>query len=111
MSKNYMVIIVKEPNKKPRILKIPKRIKNMSNLVGGTIEEQRYENVIIVYNANQKDQNLSKNQVFEDLSLKGTILVVGNDEINGDIVSLRKKQVLKYVAKMDFNAKNKEKEI
>lgn len=111
MSKEYMIIILKAPDQKPHILKIPKRLKDMSNLVGGVIEVKRYEDALIVYNQNQQDINLKENRVFDDLKLKGNILIVGNNEIDGDIMSLRKKQVLKYMSKINGNNKDKEKEL
>ncbi len=111
MSKEYMIIISKAPNQKPQIMKIPKRLKYMENLVGGNIEEQRYNDVLIVYNQDQKDINLKENKVFEDLKLKGNVLIVGNNEIEGDIMSLRKKQLLKYISKINGNNKDKEKEL
>ena len=64
MSKNYMVIIVKEPNKRAYIVKIPKKINNMSMLVGGIIEMKQYEDALLVYNQNQKDGKLEKNKAF-----------------------------------------------
>lgn len=108
MSKEYMIIILKSPKQKAHTLKIPKRLKDMSNLVGGIIEVKRYEDVLIVYNQNQKDINLNENKLFDDLKLKGNILIVGNNEIDGDIMSLRKKQVLKYMSKINGNNKEKE---
>lgn len=111
MSKNYMVIIVKPPNKRPYVIKIPKRIRDMVNLVGGMFNAERYEDVLIIYNQNQKDENLKSNKVFKDLRLKGTILIVGNNEKEGDIISLRKKQILKYMSKITNKNINKENEI
>ena len=46
----YMVIIVKPPNKRPYVIKIPKRIRDMVNLVGGMFNAERYEDVLIIYN-------------------------------------------------------------
>ena len=111
MSKNYMVIIVKPPNKRPYVIKIPKRIRDMVNLVGGMFNAERYEDVLIIYNQNQKDENLKSNKVFKDLRLKGTILIVGNNEKEGDIISLRKKQILKYMSKITNKNIDKENEI
>lgn len=45
MSKDYMKVIVKQPNKSPTIVKIPKRLRDMERLVGGVVEEKRYRNV------------------------------------------------------------------
>ena len=110
MSKNYMIIIVKAPNQKAYIVKIPKKLKDMSMLVGGTIEMKQHEDVLLIYNENQKDSNLKENKTFDNLNIKGTILIVGNDEIVGDVISLRKKQILKYMKKLN-GSKSKEKEI
>ena len=110
MSKDYMVIIVKAPNQKASIIKIPKRLNDMSKLIGGTIEIKQHEDVLLVYNENQKDSNLQENKLFDNLNLKGTILIIGNEERFGDIMSLRKKQILKYIKKLN-DSKSKDKEI
>lgn len=111
MSKEYMIIISKSPNQKPHITKIPKNLKYMKNLVGGNIEVKRYDDVLIMYNQNQQDINLKENRVFDDLKLKGNVLITGNNEIDGDIISLRKKQLVKYISKINGNNKDKEKEL
>lgn len=109
MSKNYMYVIRKEVNRKPHIFKVAKRIETIRNLVGGEFEMKQYQDVLIIYNKEQKNTNLKENKLFDNLSLKGTILIVGNDEKAGDVMSLRKKQMKKYISKI-LN-KDMEKEI
>ena len=90
------VIYIKE-NGKINVLKIPKTIKYMKKLVEGDIEIKRYEKVLIVYNINQDDSNLKTNNISESLKLKGNIIIVGNDEKIGDIRSLTRKEIAKYI--------------
>lgn len=111
MSKNYMIAILKTPNKPPKIIKIPKRLKDMQKIVGGIIEEKRYEKILIIYNENQKDSKLKTNNIFTDLSVRGTILITGNDEKNGDIRSLSKREVVKYMRKIIYKDKDIQNEI
>lgn len=111
MSKNYMITILKKPNKPPEIIKIPKKLKNMSNLIGGIVEEVIYEKVIIIYNKNQDDLKLKINRVFDDLSLKGNILIAGNYEEEGDIRSLKKSEVVEYLKKIKYKQKDIQNEI
>lgn len=111
MSKDYMVIIVKPPDNNLKIIKIPKRLRDMEKLVNGTIEEKRYEKILLIYNENQNDNSLKVNKVFEDVELKGTVLLVGNDEKTGDVRSLRKQELAKYISKINGKDLSKEKEI
>lgn len=111
MSKDYMKVIVKQPNKSPTIVKIPKRLRDMERLVGGVVEEKRYENVLIIYNQKQNEKGLKVNQIFDDLSMRGTILITGNDEENGDVMSLRKNEIVRFLKKIVFKKRNLENEI
>ena len=97
MSKCYMCVIYIKENGKINVLKIPKTIKYMKKLVEGDIEIKRYEKVLIVYNINQDDSNLKTNNISESLKLKGNIIIVGNDEKIGDIRSLTRKEIAKYI--------------
>ena len=97
MSKCYMCVIYIKENGKINVLKIPKTIKYMKKLVEGDIEIKRYEKVLIVYNINQDDSNLETNNISESLKLKGNIIIVGNDEKIGDIRSLTRKEIAKYI--------------
>ena len=111
LSKNYMFTIVKPPNKPPCVIKIPKRLRDMEKIVGGIIEESRYEKVLIIYNESQDNKDLKENKIFSDLSMKGTILIAGNDEINGDVRSLTKNEIAKYLKKIKETRRYKENEI
>ena len=97
MSKCYMCVIYIKENGKINVLKIPKTIKYMKKLVEGDIEIKRYEKVLIVYNINQDASNLKTNNISESLKLKGNIIIVGNDEKIGDIRSLTRKEIAKYI--------------
>lgn len=111
MSRDYMIIIVKPPNKPPTVTKIPKRLRDMERLVKGIVEEVRYEKVLLVYNENQDDTELKINSIFKNLSMRGTILITGNDEKNGDVRSLNRKEIIKYLKKINYKRKDIQNEI
>ena len=111
MSKDYMIAIVKRPNKPPNIIKMPKRLRDMEIIVGGIVEEKRYEKVLIIYNENQGDVKLKRDCIFKDLSMRGTILITGNDEKNGDVRSLNRSEIAKYLKKIKFKNKDNQNEI
>lgn len=111
MSKDYMITIVKPPNKAPTVIKIPKRLRDMEKIVGGILEEARYEKVLIIYNENQNDTKLEVNNIFNDLSMKGTILITGNDEKNGDVRSLNRSELVKYLKKINHKRRDIQNEI
>ena len=106
-----MITIVKQPNKSPYVIKIPKRLRDIEKIVGGIIEESIYEKVLIIYNESQNDKVLKENKIFSDLSMKGTILIAGSDAINGDVRSLTKDEIAKYLRKIKEIKRNKENEI
>ena len=97
MSKCYMCVIYIKENGKINVLKIPKTIKYMKKLVEGDIEIKRYEKVLIVYNINQDDSNLKTNNISESLKLKGNIIIVEKKKKIGDIRSLTRKEIAKYI--------------
>lgn len=111
MSRDYMITIVKQPNKPPTVIKMPKRLRDMEKLVGGIVEEARYERVLVIYNENQSDIKLKRNKIFKDLSMRGTILITGNDEKNGDVRSLNRSELVKYLKKMIFNRRDIQNEV
>lgn len=111
MSKDYMITIVKPPNKPPTVIKIPKRLRDMEKIVGGILEEARYEKVLIIYNENQNDTKLEVNNIFNDLSMKGTILITENDEKNGDVRSLNRSELVKYLKKINHKRRDIQNEI
>ena len=111
MSKDYMITIVKPPNKPPTVIKISKRLRDMEKIVGGILEEARYEKVLIIYNENQNDTKLEVNNIFNDLSMKGTILITGNDEKNGDVRSLNRSELVKYLKKINHKRRDIQNEI
>ena len=43
--------------------------------------------------------------------MRGTILITGNDEENGDVMSLRKNEIVRFLKKIVFKKRNLENEI
>ncbi len=111
MSKIYMRIIVKPPNKAPKVIRVQKRIKDLENLVGGIVELKRYDDVLIAYNQEQESVELKRNKIFKDLSMKGTIVIVGNEEKDRDIRSLKTEEISKYLKKINIPKRSIENEI
>lgn len=108
LSKNYMVVIIKQPNKKSQVVKIPKKLIDLEKIVGGTVEEKRYDKVLLIYKEKQDDITLEDNKLFEDVSLKGTVIIAGNNENVGDVRSLSKREVIKYLKKLNCKNINRE---
>ena len=93
-----------------------KKVKNtkedLEQLIGGEIATVKYDDYVIIYKKNS--DNMLGNVCLDvkgyglDLSLKGTIFVVNQDE-NGEFKSLNKQQALKstgVLIRKSFNYKN-----
>lgn len=102
VGKEYMIAIMKEPNKKARAIKIPKRISNIRDIIGGEFEIIQYEKILIMYNKEQDNNSLKVNNVLKDLSFKGTVVLTGNIETVGDMRSLNKRELGFYMNRINI---------
>ena len=103
-----MTIIVKKEHKRPYIITIPRGIAGVKKIIGNDFEVAEYKDVLVMYDKNQDNPNIKKATIFKELELKGTIVITGNDTINGDMRSLSKKEINHYFKV--FRVRNNEKE-
>ena len=111
MSKNYMIAILKKEASKPVVIKISKSLKSIEKIIGNELEVKEYENVLLIFNKNQKDETLKENTIFDDIKVRGNVMIVGNIKSTGDIRSLNKRELLHYSQKMDIMNNELEKEL
>ena len=103
MSKIRVLIV--EPNKEPRQVRIEHTLKNLQKIVGGLIEFVELEhNVDLICNEEGKLLNLEFNRVVTNDVIVGTFIIVGQNK--GETISLSRKQIRKY--KKEFRLKNDE---
>lgn len=104
--------VYKEVGKEPDLKKVKNTKEDLEKLVGGEIATVKYDDYVVIYKKNS--DNMLGNVCLDvkgyglDLSLKGTIFVVNQDE-NGEFKSLNKQQALKstgVLIRKSFNYKN-----
>ena len=108
----FVIGVYKEVGKEPDLKKVKNTKEDLEQLVGGEIATVKYDDYVIIY---KKDSDSMLGNVCLDvkgygldLSLKGTIFVVNQDE-NGEFKSLNKQQALKstgILIRKSFNYKN-----
>ena len=108
----FVIGVYKEVGKEPDLKKVKNTKEDLEQLIGGEIATVKYDDYIIIY---KKDSDSMLGNVCLDvkgygldLSLKGTIFVVNQDE-NGEFKSLNKQQALKstgVLIRKSFNYKN-----
>lgn len=93
MSKIRVLIV--EPNKEPRQVRIEHTLKNLQAVVGGRIEYVELEyNVDLICNEEGKLDNLELNRAITNDIIAGTFIVAGQHY--GDTISLSRKQIKEY---------------
>ena len=108
----FVIGVYKEVGKEPDLKKVKNTKEDLEQLIGGEIATVKYDDYVIIY---KKDSDSMLGNVCLDvkgygldLSLKGTIFVVNQDE-NGEFKSLNKQQALKstgVLIRKSFNYKN-----
>ena len=92
---NKIRILIVEPNKEPKQVKIEHTLKNLQNTVGGLIEIVELEhNVDLICNEEGKLLNLELNRKVGNDVITGTFIVAGQHY--GETISLSRKQIKKY---------------
>lgn len=108
----FVIGVYKEVGKEPDLKKVKNTKEDLEKLVGGEIATVKYDDYVVIYKKNS--DNMLGNVCLDvkgyglDLSLKGTIFVVNQDE-NGEFKSLNKQQALKstgVLIRKSFNYKN-----
>lgn len=102
---NKIRVLIVEPNKEPRQVRIEHTLNNLQKIVGGLIEFVELEyNVDLICNEEGKLLNLEFNRVITNDVIVGTFIIAGQNR--GETISLSKKQIKKY--KKEFRLKNDE---
>ena len=108
----FVIGVYKEVGKEPDLKKVKNTKEDLEKLVGGEIATVKYDDYVIIYKKNS--DNMLGNVCLDvkgyglDLSLRGTVFVVNQDE-NGEFKSLNKQQALKstgVLIRKSFNYKN-----
>lgn len=108
----FVIGVYKEVGKEPDLKKVKNTKEDLEKLVGGEIATVKYDDYVVIYKKNS--DNMLGNVCLDvkgyglDVSLKGTIFVVNQDE-NGEFKSLNKQQALKstgVLIRKSFNYKN-----
>lgn len=89
-------VLLKKPNRHPKLVKINNTLEEMQELVGGLIDIVPYNDVFIIKNARAKKHKLKPNVKINEMLIYGSFFIVGNDEIKCDFISLSKEQIKKY---------------
>lgn len=88
-------ILVVEPSKEPRQIKVEHTLENLQRLVGGLIEYVELDcNTDLICNEEGKLLGLELNRKLGNDIIAGTFLIVGQH--NGETISLSRKQIKKY---------------
>lgn len=102
---NKIRVLIVEPNKEPRQVRIEHTLNNLQKIVGGLIEFVELEyNVDLICNEEGKLLNLEFNRVITNDVIVGTFIIAGQNR--GETISLSRKQIKKY--KKEFRLKNDE---
>ena len=88
-------ILVVEPSKEPKQIKVEHTLENLQKIVGGFIEYVELDyNTDIICNEEGKLLGLELNRKLGNDIIAGTFLIVGQH--NGETISLSRKQIKKY---------------
>ena len=88
-------ILVVEPSKEPRQIKVEHTLENLQKIVGGLIEYVELDyHTDCVCNEEGKLLSLELNRKLGNDIIAGTFLIVGQH--NGETISLSRKQIKKY---------------
>lgn len=92
-----MKVLIIEENKDPVIKRIPNRLETLRKIVGNNnIEVVKYNDILLVFDNDAYKKLLPVNRQIEGLNIRGTFIVVGNDNKNQDFKDLTEEQIEKY---------------
>ena len=92
----YIRVLLKEPNKKPKIVTIENTLENMQELVNGPIEVIYHKGAFIICNEDGKSKKLEPNLFLEKDMILGSFFMVGDDYENADFISLNNRQIKEF---------------
>ena len=91
-----MKILIIEPNKQPYTERIWNDLESLRKKIGQEIEVIEYNKVLIVYNARGLADNMPINRYIDELAIRGTFVITGNNTKEVDFVSLKDEEIEKY---------------
>lgn len=100
----YINVLIKEPNKNPKIKRIRNEIDRIKQILGGDFDLIEYDkNSFIAFNY----KSTSKNQIqIGNYLLNGTILLIGNNSQEGDFRTLTDEQIKEFSKELSiYNTK------
>lgn len=103
----YLDVLLVEPNKKPKTMKIKNNIKEKRKLVNGNIKYkylQDCDDVVLICNDESKNKDLPINRYIDNDVILGNFIIVGDNFEFGEDRSLTSEQIKKYKDK--FNNKD-----
>lgn len=90
----YINVLIKEPNKDPKVVRIRNEVPRIQKILDGNFDLLEYnKDIFIAYNYKAKTLNMKDNIKVKDKQLKGTIIFIGNNEQEGDFRELNEKEV------------------
>lgn len=91
-----MKIMIIEPNKQPYTERIWNDLESLRKKIGQEIEVIENNKVLIVYNSRGLADNIPVNRYIDDLAIRGTFVITGNNTKELDFESLTEEQIEKY---------------
>ena len=101
---NKIRVLIVEPNKEPKQIKIEHTLKSLQSIVGGLVEFVGIEhNLDLICNEEGKINGLELNRCVGNDIIAGTFIIVGQHY--GETISLSRKQIKKYknIFRLDNN--------
>ncbi len=98
-----MSVMIIEPNKEPYIERIWNDLESLRKKIGEEIEVIEYNNVLIVYNSRGLVDNMPVNRYIDELAIRGTFIITGNNTKEMDFESLAEEQIEKYTEMFTLN--------
>lgn len=93
-----MNVLIVENEKQPYIKRIWNDLESLREIIGEEdIEVVEYEDILLVYNARGMKDNLPINRYINELAIRGTFIITGNNTKEMDFVGLKEEQIDKYM--------------
>lgn len=97
IEKQSMIVLIVKKDKDPVLKKIPNRLDAMRKIIGNEfIEVVKYDNALLVFDAEGYKRLLPVNRIIEGLKVRGTFIIAGNDEYHKDFTDLTEQEIEKF---------------
>ena len=92
-----MIVLIIEENNNPIVKRIPNRLDTMRKIVGNNnIEVLKYNDVLVIFDADSYKKGKMINRFLDDIKIRGTFIIAGDDEFSKDFKDLTEEQIDKY---------------